>query len=355
MCIMDINMPLNTKNSWQNILITLLLTGIFALGFEISYLSLNAFVKKPTAESQTVSFNKVAPALLNNVTKKQGVYNFLLLGYGGLGHSGALLTDSIMVVNVDTQAKKVALISIPRDLWVVGNHKLNSVASTGGFQNVGGVVQNITGLAINYYVSVDFGGIVKIVDTLGGITVDIPKTFDDPFYPITGEENNTCGKTEEEINILKNKYTGYQLETQFTCRYEHLHYDNGLVKLNGTEILKIARSRHGDSDFGRSERQFAILKGIGDKLISMNVIENAGGIIDTFLKIVKTDMSIGMIKTLTNVLGNPSEYSVKSIQLTTENVLSEVKSSDGQYILIPKLGNLNFSGVQNYIGTSINN
>ena len=341
-------------NYWQNILIVLLSIGIFALGFAISYLSLNRFAKKSTDKTAHVPFNRATPAPLNEVTKKEGVYNFLLLGYGGQGHSGSLLTDSIVVINVDTSGKKVALISIPRDLWVVGNHKLNSVASVSGFQNVGGTIQNITDLAINYYVSVDFAGIVKIVDKLGGITVDIPKTFDDPFYPIAGEENNVCGKTEEEIFVLKNKFTGYQLETQFTCRYEHLHYNAGPVTLNGAEVLKIARSRHGDSDFGRSERQFAILKGIGNKLISMKALENAGGIIDTLLKMVKTDMNIGVIKTLTQVLGNPGEFKIKSIHLTTDNVLNDGKSSDGQYILNPKAGVFNFTEIKKFISDKIN-
>lgn len=346
-------MPLDIKDLWQNILITLLSIGIFALGFAISYLSLKTFANRPTNEPPITSFKKATPEPLNNVTKKEGIYNILLLGYGGTGHSGGLLTDSIIVMNIDTNTKRVVFITIPRDLWVTGNHKLNSVASAGGFQNVGGSIQNITDLAINYYVSVDFGSIVKIVDTLGGITVDIPKTFDDPFYPITGEENNTCGKTEEEIFTLKNKYTGYQLETQFSCRYEHLHYDKGPVKLNGTETLKIARSRHGDSDFGRSERQFAILKGIENKLISMKALENAGGIIDTLLKMVKTDMNIGAIKTLITVLGNPGEYIIKSIHLTTDNVLGEGKSSDGQYILNPKAGMLNFAEIKKYISDNL--
>lgn len=347
-------MPLDIKNSWQNILIVLLSLGIFALGFGISYLSLDTFAKKPIAQASIIPFNRASPSPINNVTKKEGIYNILLLGYGGAGHSGSLLTDSLVVINVDTTDQKVALISIPRDLWVVGNHKLNSVASLSGFQNVGGAIQNITDLAINYYISVDFGGIVKIVDTLGGITVDIPKTFDDPFYPIKGEENNVCGKSEEEIFILKNKFTGYQLETQFTCRYEHLHYNAGPVKLSGAETLKIARSRHGDSDFGRSERQFAILKGISNKLISMKALENAGGIIDTLIKMVKTDMNIGVIKTLTSVLGNPGGYKVKSIHLTTENVLKEGKSSDEQYILNPKAGVFNFTEIKKFISDNIN-
>ena len=82
-------------------------------------------------------------------------------------------------------------------------HKINAEASINGFENAGGSVQSVTGLHIDYFVSVDFDGFSKIIDDLGGVTVEVPKAFDDPFYPITGEENNTCGKTEDEINDLK--------------------------------------------------------------------------------------------------------------------------------------------------------
>lgn len=347
-------MPDNIKDSWQNILIVALSIGIFILGFAISYLSLKKFSQTPKIETSNIPFNKATPAPINNVTKKEGIYNILLLGYGGAGHSGGLLTDSIVVLNIDTNTKRATLVSIPRDLWVTGNRKINSVGTTIGFENIGGVIQNVTDMAINYYIAVDFQGIEKIIDLIGGIDVDIPKSFDDPFYPIKGQENNTCGKTEEEINTLKTKYSGYQLETQFICRYEHLHYEKGITKLTGETALKIARSRHGDSDFGRSERQFAILKAIKNKLISIKALENANGIIDTLLKMVKTDINIGVIKTTINILGDPSAYEIRNIHLTTENVLSESKSGDGQYILIPKSGNFNFFGIKNYIIDNIN-
>ncbi len=341
------------KLNWQNVLIVFLLIGIFILGFVIAYISLKTLTKKSATQTPTVSFNKATPAPVNDVTKKEGIYNILLLGYGGTGHSGGLLTDSIVAVHVDSNSKSAGLVSIPRDLWVVGNRKINSAGVSGGFQNVGPVVQNVTDLPINYYIAVDFGGIVKIIDTLGGIDVDIPKTFDDPFYPIKGEENNTCGKSEDEVNTLKNRYTGYQLETQFTCRYEHLHYDKGITKLNGAAALKVARSRHGDSDFGRSERQFAVLKGIESKLISINALQNAGRIIDILFGMIKTDITPGIVKTLTSALGNPTEYTIKELHLSTENVLKEGKSADGQYILNPKAGIFNFSEVKKYISTNL--
>jgi len=328
---------------------------IFAIGFLASYFGLG-FAKSnqkpivtPTS-TPAVSYAKATPA---PITNPKGVFNLLFLGYGGAGHDGALLTDSIIIVHVDTNTDKAALISVPRDLWITGNRKINAEGSINGFGNVGSAIQSITGQHIDYYISVDFGGFTKIIDDLGGISVIVPRTFDDPFYPITGQENNTCGMTGEEINALKAKYSGYQLETQFLCRYEHLHFNLGQTNLDGTTALKFVRSRHGDSDFGRSLRQFAVLIGVENKLISFQSLGKLDNIISTLFAIVKTDLNPGTVKTLLTVFGDPGKYKVTQIQLTTDNVLNESTSSDGQYILVPKAGNFDFSGIKSYINSNL--
>ena len=292
---------------------------------------------------------------LSSDTNQKGVYNVLFLGYGGAGHDGSLLTDSIIIVNVDTNTHKAALISVPRDLWVTGNRKINAEGTIVGFDNVGSSIQNVTGLHINYFVAVDFGGFTKIIDDLGGVSVQVPATFSDPFYPITGQENNTCGMSLDQINALKAKYSGYQLETQFTCRYEQLHFDKGPANLDGTTALKFVRSRHGDSDFGRSLRQFAVLTGIENKLITFQGANKFDGIVNTISQIVKTDLDAGTIKSLVQVFGNPKVYTVNQIQLSTANVLNESKSGDGAYILIPKAGNLNFTEIRSFIKSNLTN
>jgi anionic cell wall polymer biosynthesis LytR-Cps2A-Psr (LCP) family protein len=335
-----------------------ILVGVFILGFSLTYLVLTltkAFSKGGKLLPTPNSYSLATPQPINENSPKKGVYTILFLGHGGAGHEGSMLTDSIITVHIDTNTKKIAFISIPRDLWVSGNHKINSIGATQGYQNLGPVIQSVTGLPINYYVAVDFGGFSKIINDLGGITVTVPATFDDPFYPIPGEENNTCGITEDQIFVLKNKYTGYNLETQFTCRYEHLHYDKGTTNLDGTAALKFVRSRHGDSDFARSLRQFAVLVGIKDKLISLQAANKFDDIVNTLFKIVKTDLDVGIVKSLVQVFGDPKGYTINQIQLTTSNLLNEGKSADGQYILTPKAGNLNFSEIKSYINTSFAN
>lgn len=350
----------------RNILIGGVLLAIFAFGFLISFEGFKlskifvtnpiALLSSPTPQpSQNSYINATAKPVteVEPVKQEKGTYNILLLGYGGAGHEGSALTDSMIVVHVNTNTKKITFVSVPRDLWVNGNHKINSAGLT-GFKNSEPVITSVTGLPINYFVGVDFGGFSKIIDDLGGITADTPVTFDDPFYPIIGQENNTCGMTNDQIAALKAKYSGYNLEIQFTCRYEHLHYDKGPATLNGTQALKYVRSRHGDSDFGRSRRQFAVLTGIGQKLISIQAAGKFDDIVNTISNIVRTDLDAGTIKTLVQILGDPKAYQTSTIQLSTDNMLQNSTSSDGQYILIPKAGNFNFSEIKSYIKSNLN-
>lgn len=352
-------MDLKTYMTRQNIILGVVLIVVFIIGFTSTYFTLkisNIFVKTPTPTPQATTSTQTpinfAPA--PEITKEKGVYNTVLLGYGGAGHDGSLLTDSIIVVHINTNNKTAALISIPRDLWVTGNHKINAEASINGFQNEGGVIKNVTGLPTDYFVSVDFGGFVKLIDNLGGISVNVPKTFDDPLYPITGLENETCGKSADEIAQLKTKYSDYQLEIQFTCRYEHLHFDKGSTNLDGATALKFVRSRHGDSDFGRSERQFAVLKGILAKLISLHSFDKTNSTIDTLSKIVRTNLNVAGIRSLLEVIGNTRDYKITDIHLNLDNVLNESKSAQGAYILVPKAGVFDFSQIKGFINANIN-
>ena len=339
--------------------IGLIYVTIFAIGFLAAYEGLKLskiFIKNPIKILPTPNtFTQATPkplAEIEPVKQDRGTYNVLFLGYGGVGHSGGLLADSIIVAHIDINTKKVLFVSVPRDLWVNGNQKINA-SGISGFQNVSPVVTSVTGLPINYFIAVNFGGFTKIINDLGGISSEVPNTFDDHFYPITGQENNTCGFTNEQIEALKAKYSGYSLETQFTCRYEHLHFDKGSTSLDGETALKFVRSRHGDSDFGRSLRQFAVLTGIKDKLVSAQGIGKFDSIVGTVSQSVKTDLDAGTIKSILTILGDTKNYTTSSIQLSTDNVLNSSKSSNGQFILVPKAGGFNYADIKSLINSNI--
>ncbi len=342
---------LKTYLKAETLTLAIFLVGIFVVGILISYFGLSKYL--PGSKNTTNAFLSATPKAINNNNPQKGIYNVLLLGYGGGNHDGTYLTDSIIIVHVDTNTHKANLISIPRDLWVTGNQKMNAVGVS-GFQNVAPVITSVTGLPINYYVSINFSDFTKLINNLNGITVTVPKTFDDPFYPIDGEENNVCGFTEDQIFQFKNQYSGFELEKQFTCRYEHLHYDGGTsANLDGEAALKFVRSRHGDSDFGRSERQIAVLQGIANKLISLKSLNKLDQTVSTLFNMVKTDLDLGTIKSLSQVFGDSNLYKVNQIQLTSDNVLQNGTSSGGAFILTPKAGDLNFSEVKSYINSNL--
>lgn len=331
-----------------------ILAGVFVIGFSLTYIVLT--LAKPSIGNPLPTpnaFLNATPAPINEVVPEKGVYNILFVGHGGTGHPGGLLADSIITIHLDTNTKKITMITIPRDLWVPGNRKINASGVQSGFQNIGTELTNVTGLPFNYYVAVDFGNFVKLIDALGGIDVEVPNSFSDTFYPIAGEENNTCGKTGDEVNALKVKYSGFDLEKQFVCRYEQLHFDKGPAKLDGATALKFVRSRHGDSDFGRSLRQLAVLQGIKNKLLSLQTTGKLNDVVGALIGLVKTDMNVGVVKSLVEALGDPTVYSVEQIQLTTDNVLNASKSSDGQFILVPKAGNFNFSEIKTFISSQL--
>lgn len=340
------------SNGW---VLTIFLSSVFIVGFGVTFLILklsNTSSKESPPIVQENTYTNVSPEPIE--TSKEGVFNALFLGYGGEGHSGGGLTDSIIVIHIDSKAKKYVLISIPRDLMVQGGRKLNAEASVNGYPGTSSAVASVTGLSMNNYVAISFSQFSKMIDDLGGVSVEVPASFTDNLYPIKGRENDTCGKTEDEINTLKAQYSDFNLEKQFVCRYETVSYQKGSATLNGTEALKFVRSRHGDNDFARSARQFAVLKGVLGKLISLRSLNKLDSTISTLFEMVKTDLTLGKIKTLLEAFGDASTYTGTEIHLTTDNFLMEGKSG-GAYVLYPKAGTYNYSEIINYISSTIAN
>jgi LCP family protein required for cell wall assembly len=305
--------------------------------------------------------------------------NVLLFGMGGERHSGGTLSDSITLISINPGSKKTNVISIPRDLWVpiptdwdnTTYNKINAAYSIGIDSSVrypnkkteyrgklgGGnlakyVIEKVTGIPIDYFVAINFSNYIDVVNTLGGIEVNVEKPFDDYFYPVKGLENEICGFSAEKIAEVHQKYSGFELEKQFTCRYEHLSFKKGKQNMDGETALKFVRSRHSDQyggDFARSERQHEVLEAIKEKILSKNILGKGNEILARLNKSVTTDININLLKETLEPLGNITQYQINHIYVTEENVLISSKSSNGQYILQPKAGQGNFEGIKSYI------
>ena len=348
---------------------------IFFIGIGLSFLF---FRLSTSSYDPKESGNKKATLPPTPIVDTPDTFNVLLLGYGGAGHSGGGLTDSITLANVDTKEKKVALVSIPRDLWIAlpvdydnkQNYKINAAYAIGGddnkYPNKKPVYRGedgdgelakyaasiVTGIEVDYYLSVDFAGLVDAIDLLKGIEVDVKHPFDDYFYPVKGLENETCGISNEDITDFHQKYSGFQLEKQFECRYEHLHFEKGTQQMDGETALKFVRSRHSDQyggDFARSERQHEILIAIKDKLITLDAISQTSTLFNKLVGSVHTDIDKDALRDMLTVFGSPGEYTVAHIYLTEDNVFYSSTSSGGQYILVPREGVNSWDGVHKYI------
>lgn len=360
---------LSVKLNKNYILITTGLLLVFVFSFSISYFLLGKLIFK---DKKTQSIKEIEPVktpvpYFGETKKEEKVKNILLLGYGGQGHSGGFLSDSIILLSLNKEKKTAYLISIPRDTWInlpldwenlkpgkineayaIGiddlkypNKKPEFRGKTGGGNMVKYAASQITGLSVDYFASVSFDQIVKIINTLGKINVEVPVSFTDEYYPIKGLENETCGKTSEEMEKLKQKYSGFELERQYKCRYETISFQKGITEMDGETALKFMRSRHSvnhGGDFARSQRQMAVLKAIKEKLISLDTFSKIDEIFPQLAALVTTDLNLATAKDLIQFLGNPKEYQIKEISLSTENVLTESKGPQGQYILLPKSG-----------------
>jgi len=360
---------------------TYFLLSLFIVAFVLATISTTLYLKYvQKIKSNSSSALQGESIIPSSEPKTDKSLNVLLLGYGGNEHDGGSLTDSITLVNINPESKKFNLISIPRDLWVpiptdwdnTTYGKINSAYAIGLDQtkypnkkpefrgeNGGGslakyAVGKITGFNIDYFISVDFDRFSEIIDLIGGIEVNVPQTYDDNFYPLKGMENETCGFSEKEIANFHKKYSDFELEKQFTCRYERLHFDKGIVKLNGETALKFVRSRHGDSDFGRSQRQHAVLEAIGNKVLNLNILHSANPLFKTLSGSVKSDLDMNILPRIVEPLGNITQYKTNHIYLTDQNVLVAAKATGGQYILNPKAGLGNYSGIKDFITKETN-
>lgn len=298
----------------------------------------------------------------------------LLLGYGGAGHDGGYLTDAIQVAHIDFPQAKITLISIPRDLWVQLSSglstKLNTVMATeaknnsqtsddsedkivyNGAEAVKSIIGHITGLPINYFVAMDFVGLQKVIgEDLGGIEVHVSQTLDDPWYPIKGNELELCDLSNQEIKVAHEKYSGFELERQFPCRFERVLYKKGIVEMEGGDALKYIRSRHGSSggDFDRGRRAQEVLAAVKEKLFDLHALDNIPKVFNTIVKNVQTDLDVEIVQFLQPALAKAKDFSIININLSTENVLVESRASSGAFILLPKEGENEWSQVREFV------
>ena len=217
-------------------------------------------------------------------------------------------SDTIIVASINPKTKSIKLISIPRDTYVniegYGKDKINHAYAFGGEQLSIKTINSNFGLAISEYVTIDFSGLVNVIDTVGGINIII---------------------TEEEKNYI-NRGSKTKVKS------------SGNVLLNGEQALTHSRNRTVGNDFERATRQRIVLEALITKIASRNV-SDIMKLSDSILKEVKTNLNVTDYSSmLTNVVTNKDAYlgNMKSVQVPSTDY-STGQMINGVYYFVPDM------------------
>jgi LCP family protein required for cell wall assembly len=283
------------------------------------------------------------PSLKKDSTGKYT--NALIIGVDTRETGNLLNTDTIILASYNHETNDIIMMSIPRDFFVEINpetswyNKINAVYLTyekqgegQGFVRLQEVVTEITGHEIQYYGMIDYNGFVELIDTLGGIEVNVENSFTDYMYPAD---------------------TGYK-----TVRFEE-----GPQIMDGSTALEYSRSRHSlqngeGSDFARARRQQNVITAITDKVLSSSLLDPQSlmslfNVVQDNVKI--SEFTLNDIEAGVTVLNKFKENGETYSFVLDPNagagklVTSENVTNTGAYAIGPIDGLGNYEDIQEYV------
>ncbi len=183
--------------------------------------------------------------------------------------------DTLILVTFNPKTLNATMVSIPRDSYVPiacwSNHDENKITHAAAYGNdcMINTIQNYFGIKIDYYAKINFKGLVKLVDAVGGVEVDVPK----------------------------------RLCTDDSSRYTTVCINPGRQVLNGEQALVFARNRHAltNGDFGRAAHQQEIIMALIDKMKTITKVSQFKQILDTVSNSLDTNLTTKQILEFYNI------------------------------------------------------
>jgi len=317
---------------------------LFFIGFFSFFFLKTSFTVSQITNTNTAQISPFEDYLPKLPDDDPNRLNILLLGIRGGDNveEGNLLADTIILLSVDKESGKSALISIPRDLyvriWGSGeSKKINSAYAYGGINYAKKTVSLVTGLYVDYGISINFDGFKDIVDTLGGITVYLDEPFEESFqWAKEGKEENEYWFIKE-FPIDENQSS---TTTASTTQRWVFHVPAGRNYLNGENALYYARSRYSTNDFDRMHRQQRILIALKEKILSLGVLANPlkiYSLLDILGNNVKMDISLEEIKNLIELSSDLDTQDIIKITFeASEGGLLYDDFINDEYVLLPE-------------------
>jgi LCP family protein required for cell wall assembly len=230
--------------------------------------------------------------------------NIVLLGSDKRVGSGAWRTDTMIVASLDVEDNIVRLLSIPRDLWVYipghGYNRINTADLWGelakkgsGTERVKQTIHYNLGIPIHYYVRVDFKGFMKIIDTVGGIDVDVD------------------------------------------CPLPDIEVKAGMHHMDGAQALRYARSRKSTSDIDRGRRQRKVLLALWDQALTKDMIPKLPALWVTMADAFETDLPLDHAVNLAYIGAQLKPQHIISRAITHKQLKSWT-TPQGAQVLLPR-------------------
>lgn len=260
--------------------------------------------------------------------------NILFLGMPGIPHPAPFLTDTLILLSVKPSTHQLALLSLPRDLLVeiAGTKtatKINALFNINSRDPalVEQTITYITSEQIDYYVAVDLSVIEQVVDTLGGLNVQVPEDINDPRFP---------GEAGEET---------------FTVQKGWRYFD-------GKTVQRYLRTRHSDGgDFARMRQQQAVLEALRQKMFGLRLLYDLPTIVSLYKMLaahIETNLGEAAIKRLYDIAQTISYDKViqKVADGDPNDPASLLKSKTftlggvPAFVLVPKTGDFDYYSIQ---------
>ena len=253
---------------------------------------------------------------LNPISPPKEAFTVLLLGSDDDSKfiPDRLNTQSMILVRVDPTTKHATMLSIPRDLWVpIQGHGIGKISWGYQFAGVDGAVRVVESnfkVHIDDYVWIGLNGLVKLIDTLGGVNVQVTNPVMDDYYP-------------DDLDSTKSPYG-----------YHRVAVLPGAAHMDGSHALQYVRSRHGDlrGDFARSERQQQLLLAIKAATSRLNVTDFPA-LASAFNGEIKTSISIDRLRSLMSIANEFDGPNVTRVVLVPP--YTSEGFADGQSVVFP--------------------
>lgn len=313
------------------VLVIIVIRDVYSI-LTLTHLSLSDLYSIASSDGETIK-------------QEKGRTNMLLLGSGGGTHEGSDLTDTMIIFSYSHASGSSSLISIPRDIWSETlKDKINTAfhygeteVQGGGYAKARQIMTEITGIPLQYAVSIDFSGFKAVVNAVGGVNVAISKGFTDPLFPIEGKENDLCDG-----------------DFSYSCRYMSVTFTQGIEHMDGERALVYVRSRHADgeegTDFARSRRQQEVLSALKPKFFDPQIwysIESLRNVYTSLDNAINTDMSMKEIGTLGKLFLESEKQEIAKISFDDLLVNPPEYLYEGRYVLLPQSGT--FDNIQSYL------